>query len=596
MDRGLELGVLQQQLEIETKLHQRAEAVIAKHLSCPDRTRTLRSRVVGNAETLPLLQCYDAVNAENAAEIARLQSENDMLRRAVDSRGNEHDDATSAARVTQERAHISMEENRVRLSNYETEVAALQAHIATMQGELNASREENARYIVSDGSKKDASSRAAQQATEAVVSITELREALAVQQQENDALKKRVDAARLQEDDHRTLHETSKVQLHLASRENDDKVHELDRIRSKMVQALKQAADNHTTHLRLVEEKHRSVTEGLREEVRAHEMIAAKLRAQLSRAEFTAPSGNGTGALSMVPSVVMESQARQAQDVELKRMYTEVTTVQLQRDDAVLRFEQLTASRRIEGDDKSRELKRDLDMARLRIEELEERAHRHEHELERQRDACKTAREEHRNAVAERTRTEREKAGCAKEAETAKRMLTEAQHQLDSATADFKEQEAAASRNTRALERRHEDARREFFALRDRHTAEVEELQRAVDESRAAAADSGSKAATLFATVHEKDRVAEAGQAKCERLAAGLAAHKQQLATCDEQLSALNQRDAHRSGELRTVTLTCEQLRLENVRVGRERDRLTQECGILQQQMAKQRSGTRRAH
>jgi len=44
----------------------------------------------------------------------------------------------------------------------------------------------------------------------------------------------------------------------LVAKENEDKLQEIERLRNKMVQALKQSSENHNTHLRIVEEKHRA--------------------------------------------------------------------------------------------------------------------------------------------------------------------------------------------------------------------------------------------------------------------------------------------------------------------------------------------------
>ena len=232
-----------------------------------------------------------------------------------------------------------------------------------------------------------------------------------------------------------------------------------------------------------------------------------------------------------------------------------------------------------------RELSRALESAKMRVRELEERSDRLDAELERSREAASNARADAARNVAERGRVERERAEALRAADEARRAKDLAIAAKDGAVAAADEQSEREKRATRSLERRLEDVRHEALSQKDRHAQETEQLQRSIAELRASAKEAQQRADGMAATLAEKERLHDALAGKCERLMQGLTGHKQQLQQCDERILALSQREAQLQSELRQTGLALDQLRLENARTARERDRVVQEGQALSQQL-----------
>ena len=312
--------------------------------------------------------------------------------------------------------------------------------------------------------------------------------------------------------------EGHKIQLHLAARENDDKVQELERLRAKMSQALKQSSENHVQHLKLVEEKHRAAVESQREELRSQETIITKLRAQLARADWL-QGANKTqdSAMSLV-----DTQTRMAQEQEIKRLYSEISALTAQRDEAVFRLEAVNSSRKNDLDERLRESRRDADGLRSRVRELEERLAVLQTEHSRAVDEARVAKEECRTAQADRSRIMNEKQELVRQADQSKRAQIQAEEKAESVAQETQRQLEAEKRVVRTMERRITDMRQEDQQLRDRLTAECEDWRRQFEQTSAALRDQQQKVSELRTALSEKEKIAETLTVKCERLTQGL--------------------------------------------------------------------------
>ena len=548
-----------------------SEAEVARLRNIPDGARRELPRMESPEFAVPLLQSYEGAIAELKEQNAKLESENARLQRAVDATNGDQRVAAAAA----QRAEFTTEEAEARVRSYRAEVEGLRHQLHTTEQELVAAREQAATRVGDDANRRDVASATAKAVEERDGIIARLHGELNRLRVEHEGLEATTEKLRQHAEDERVVLESTKVQQQLLQRENDDKLQEVDRVRNKMVLALKQAADNHTTHLRLIEEKHRAVVESLREEVRAHELSAAKFRAQLSKVEWSGPNSPASpagGATS--PTAVIESQMRQAQEIELRRLYAEVAAAQQSRDDATLKLEQQAATRRVEADETTRQLRHELEAAKARVRDLEERSQRLEHENERYKEQARVAREENRAANGEKLRLESEKAAKERALEEEQR----ARVQLTSQVAAAKQQADDALDNerraTRSVQRQLDAMTRDHQAHVDRSRDEVEDLQRQVESHRSAATDSGTRVKLLEAHLTEKERAIDACVSKAERLTQGLAAHRQQLVACDERLSQMAANEEANARELRGATLVVEQMKLENARLERERERL----------------------
>ena len=542
----LEVQWLQQRLETVTQWHERAEAEIARLRQCPDQTVELRQKVERPDIAIPLLQSYDATITEKDAAINSLRMERDRIQRQLEERVNNHADVSDAAKLSEERANVAIEEYRQRFESSQEEVSQLQASVHALQQELQIVKERASSSILNEARCKDEVSKASKARDELAAAISELKATNAKLQEDNESLLRAAQALKRREEDVHGETEAQKMQLHFATRENDDKVQEIERLRNKMVQALKQAADNHTTHLRLVEEKHRSVQEQLREELRTYELTVMKLRAQLSKVDLL-PASSSVKA----PSDVLDQQLRHAQEVELKRISAENTALLMQRDDALFQIELLKQSKKTELDEQSQHRKQEIELLKHREHELEERCTRLAGELDRQKDALKRAREEFRRGIQDNSEWQHEKLDLTKKVEDARRALAQAQEATEALRVERAQQVEDAQKQIRLLERRLEDARRQEQVLKEQYFAESTDSQKALEACRMQLRESLQKLQLTQSTLNEKERLLESATLKLDRLNQGLSAHKQQLQVCDERINELQGNEQQYRSDLR---------------------------------------------
>jgi chromosome segregation ATPase len=591
-DDARRIAQLERQVAHLADLHERAESRLQRLLDSPGDVKAFKDKLRDPDIAVPLLHAYDLeidTLKDKASllltENLSLKADNEALREALD-RARSGRDGNVARQVADEREHVRSEEDLLRIKRLEKANDELLADFKTAQAELSRLREAASSSFVANSRQRDDEHRNESRVHEleqdrarllAQASDLEVRLAKAT---------KALQSFRQHDEDEQAASEAQRIQLQLLQQENDDKMQELDRLRAKMLQALHQAGDNHNTHLKIIEEKHAEALRGAREEARVHEVAAAKLRAQINRLELV-PSYSGSNALAGSPTAAIEFQARHAQDLELKRLYTELASAQLQRDDAVARLEHVSSQRRSESDERVRELSRSLESGQMRVRELEERCERLEAELDRSRELLSGARADCNRAVQDRSRADREASDALRSLEDARRAKQAALASQEAAEKLADEQVEREKRTARALERRLEGLKHDAASQKDRMTAELEQHQRTINDLRTAAKDYQQRAEALTQTLADKERAHDALVGKCDRLLHGLEAHKHQLSQCDERLLHMGQRETALAQELRAAHLAIEQLRMDAARLTKDRDRMASEGQALSQQLEK---------
>jgi chromosome segregation ATPase len=577
----MDVESLRRQLAHVTDLHERAERQLGELLGMPDRTAELRAKI-GNPDIgVPLLARYDAALAEKETTIAQLQSEVTVLRGQLEARDFAGREAGIAARTAEQRATLELDATAATRGATEAVVQQLRRSVVELQAELAAARDRVSAAMIADGHARDEIRRLSDALDSQVAAVRAANDARAEAVNEADALRRRLAAVSSSDDEAKATVEGVKIQLHLAARENDDKAQEMERLRGKMSQALKQASDNHVTHLRLVEEKHRSVVEAQREELRAQEAVVVKLRAQLARADWL----HGAAKSQDSAMTLADGHTRVAQEAEIKRLYAEVAALTAQRDEATFRLEAAAATKRGENDERMRELRRDTEQLKARVRELEERLAAATAAHARSSDEARVARDELRAATAERQRLANERRELERAAEAARRAQVAAEERAELAANDSKAQVEAERRVARALERRLNDTRSEDQHARDRLAAECDDWRRQFEAAAAAQREAGQRLAEVRAALAEKDKAAETLGVRCERLAMGLQSHKTRLVALDTKLAHAATREAQLLEQCGSVALACEEARLDAATAQRERDRAERELAVLAQQL-----------
>lgn len=531
-------------------------------------TQRLASKMYNSEIAIPLLQCYDAAILEKQEENDTLREELKKLKSKLDSTTSGHDEALHAARLSEELAKATGERLQQDHLHFQQHSELLQSEIASLKSEVQRLVESESAMKASLASEKKKSAELQREVEAVRIQHIAAEESL-------NAATKKLKSLKNQDEDERHVSETQKIQLHLVSKENDDKLLEIERLRGKMVHALKQQQENHATHLKIVEEKHRGAMEALREEHRAQEVQLLKLRAQLARVNVS-PGGNGQLTVRSTAEV-LDSQSRHAQDMEVKRLYAELTAAQLQRDDAVYRFEQLLTNRRAEAEDRTSDIRRELESQRLRTRELEERCERLEGELNQTRDQLRSVKEKAKNLQSEVLTVQAEKESFGRRAEESKKLAARLEAQVESLRAEKDEAVAAEKKTLRAMERKMDELRQEEQTIREKLKIAADEAERRWEAAQQQLHDLQSSKQTLLIQLSDKDRVIEQNNSKADKLSVGIKACKEQLMQCDERLVAYANLEQQWKRDARHLALQMEQLKMEVIRATREKDRLLHE-------------------
>ena len=532
-----------------------------------------RNRMLNPDIAIPLLQCYDATIEEKSNEIEALKAELRKAQSRSESIGADRVDLENQLKVSNMQISEMLQNERRTAEDSTRSILAMQSEIALLRQQLAEMHE----------SRSSLQSRVEKEAVHTKELLDKLAEQGKKLEDAESALasaKKQLQNAKLQDDDGQSLLETQRIQLALISKENDDKVHEIERLRNKMGQMLKQSEDNHLSHLRIVEEKHKHVVESLREEVRAQEMTVLKLRAQLSRADIMPGANGGNGVVSLAgahrPTTadVLDSQSRQAQDFEIKRLASELTSAQLMRDDALFRLDQLNLTRRQDADDRFAEAKRDLEVARSRAKECDERAERLQRELNSASESLRTARDKLKFSQAETAKVAHERETLQKKYDELKKTVSDKEEQLQVAVQDKADAVESATRASSQLERRLEESRREMQSLREKFSINLNDAERAKETLTRENRELFQSLQVAQGALRDKDREVETANSKIGWLLKGLTQHKQQITECDQRLQSYAAQEAQSRGELKEAVVQLTHCKMELARCMRDRDRL----------------------
>ena len=541
-------------------------------------TEKLRQKMSNPEIAIPLLQCYDATIKAKEDEVEKLNREVDRLRGQNGLQLGTDREVVENARVAEETAKEAIHRAEQEIRHSQQQVQRLLAENATLKEKINAQSEDDNR--LHNARKKDK-----QEIAELQEQISEFRKRCAQMETDMAIMDKKLKSRRDVDDSERNATEAQKVQVHLLQKENDDKVQEIERLRQKMVQAIRQAAENHASHLKILEDKHRSSMEAVRDEVRAHEVTILKLRAQFSRLDVLGGGGGvvsgalvtiggGSGRVEYSPSDTLTKHAYELQEVELRRLTAEVTSLQIQRDDALYKLEQVSAQRKSQESEALRNCRKDLEVSKSRAVDLEERNQSLQDKVAELRDAVREAKdkqdEAERNrdaAIQQLQRTRDESRDMDRKIQSQELRLHEAEVKLKTSTED-------ADRRIQNAEARAEEVRKDEAVRRDRITAQLNESQRMVEELRNDNSALLSRLSAAEGGLMERQRSVEALQQKVEHLSSVVDTLHQQLQQSEDRVSAYTHQEAMMRDDLRTMALDCERLRLENIRGVREVERL----------------------
>ncbi|KPI85122.1 hypothetical protein ABL78_5815 [Leptomonas seymouri] len=547
----------------------------------PSAMQEMRQRMLDPDIAIPLLQCYDAVIEEKSEEVNRLRKEVMELQSELDAFHRDQLDVSSAVRMAEDLAKSVQGKASVEVQRYVTAVKQLQEEVVRMRLEVTRAL--------------DAENAATQNALHATEKAASLGKALeAAKQEAAEAQEARQAAERKwgqqaqRAGEEQTGLVVLQVQQQLLQQENADKSQELERLRAKMVQALRQTSDNHAAHLRIVEERHRMVVEDLRSVNRTQELEMLKLRAQLARWDPSNPSnlslsghGSGTGSSLRTQSTaeLLEAQARQAREMEVKRLYGEVSALQLQRDDALRQYEQLTSRLQRDRDQQLQEAQRQLQSAQRNLSDLRVRCEELEETRSTQEVSLRQTREELRQA-----QQDAQQARFSLDSQT--RKLKSLQQQLEDATvrvAAAEEERKSATEHdqtrTRELEASVAQALQDVQASKERAYAEVEETQRRYEQLQYNHLQAQEQLRERQQALDRKERACSIMELQVGRLEEGLEAHKRRLAESDRRIQLLETQLSEARQQQRSSCLSLEQFKIQNAQLSRARDQL---AGMLQ--------------
>ncbi|EPY18901.1 hypothetical protein STCU_09717 [Strigomonas culicis] len=273
---------------------------------------------------------------------------------------------------------------------------------------------------------------------------------------------------------------------------------------------------------------------------------------------------------------LLDAQARQAQEMELKRMYTELSSLQIERDDAVLRYEQLSTNLRREHDMQQQESRRERQALQRRLDELRVRCDKLEaskYDVESQ---TVPLRERLAKAQAEAERTRVETTALQQTLDDTRRKLGDA----EMAAAALREelQTSVATERGRAdlLEQRVQEVLRDLQDAKDRALAEAQQAvrDRELLQRQYSAAVQNIQAAQN--ALHRSEREVVSLQAQLERLGEALRLHKQQIKSNDEGVLGLQRELEQARLRERTHLLAVEQLKVDNARLLRAQGRMAE--------------------
>ncbi|KAG5481988.1 hypothetical protein LSCM1_05701 [Leishmania martiniquensis] len=575
-----ELRQLRERLRVSDEWNVRLQCQLQALLRLPhNEVEEMRERMQDPDIAIPLLQCYDAVIQEKTEEVQRLRSEAADLQSRLDAFQKDHLDVSNAVRMAEELAKSVQGKATSEVQRYLEAVRGLQEELVRLRIEM-------ARALDAENAAKQDALRTAERATSLERALEAAKQTASTAAAAREAAERKLKLWEQQAEEEQTGSAVQAVQLQLMTEENANKSHELDRLRAKLAQALRQASENHAAHLRIVEERHRMIVEDLRNANRTQELEVLKLRAQLARWDTAHPSRTGgAGAAASAPTSslrlqstaeLLETQTRQAQEMEVKRLYGEVSALQLQRNDAIRQCEQRTARLQRECDQQVQDVQRQLQSAqrslsevRSRCETLEETNAAQETSLRKARDELRQAKQDGQQHRLSAERQVHKLASAEKQLAEVKERLGALQEENQNAARKARERASETEANVAG-------ALQEAQSARERAYAEVGEVQRRYEQLRAQHAKLQDHLREREAALVKKDRERSILAAQMSRLEDGLEAHKRRVLESERRAQLLEQQLAETRQQQRDSFLSLEQVKLQNTQLMRTRDQLAE--------------------
>ncbi|KAG5508774.1 hypothetical protein JKF63_05272 [Porcisia hertigi] len=574
-----ELQQLRERLHVSDEWNVRLQHQLQELLQLPhSEVQSMRQRMQNPEIAIPLLQCYDAVIHEKTDEVERLRRETADLQTQLDAFHKDQLDVSNAVRMAEELAKSVQGKATAEVQRYLDAVHELQEELVRLRLEMR-------RALEAENTAKQDALRTSARASSLEAALEAAKQATLKAEAGREAAERKARMHEQHDDEEQMSSVMQKAQLQLMNQVNAEKAQELEQLRAKMTQALRQSSDNHSAHLRVVEERHRMVVEDLRSVNRTQELEILKLRAQLARWDPTNPSGAGRGVGASLASTslrfqstaeLLESQTRQAQEVEVKRLYGEVSALQMQRDAALRQCEQLTARLQRDHDEQLQDAQRQLQSAQRSLSEVRSRCEELEETKTAQEAALRKARDEVRQV-------QQDSQQCRLAADSHARKLASAQQQLAEANERFsalleEKQRAVREAQERAseLEANVAQTLQEIQSAKGRAYAEVEEVQSRHEQLRQQQLKLQDELREREAALATKERERSILAVQIERLEEGLEAHKRQIRELLRRVQQLEQQLTETRQQQRDSFLSLEQMKLHNAQLTRARDQLAE--------------------
>ncbi|KAK7194087.1 hypothetical protein NESM_000321400 [Novymonas esmeraldas] len=576
-----ELRQLRERLRTSDEWNVRLQHQLQDLLQLPrNEVLDMRHRMQDPDVAIPLLQCYDAVIAEKTEEVARLRREVADAQQQLSAFRRDELDVSNAVRMAEELARSVQGKAAADVQQYVEAVRGLQEELVRLRMEMT-------RALDAEHTSRQAAQRATERVTALETALEEATRAAATADAARDAALRQVKQQTQQAGEEQTGVVVQRVQLQLASQEKADQAQELERLRARMALALRQSSDNHAAHLRIVEERHRMIVEDLRSASRTQELELLKVRAQLARWDPSAQhasvgrvGGASTASTSSMrlqsTAELLDAQTRQAQAMEVQRLYGEVAALQLQRDDAVRQYEQLNARLQRDRDQELQEAQRQLHSAQRGLAEARTRCEELEETRATQEAALRKAREELRLAQQEAQQHRLGADSNARKLASVQQQLTEVQQRLSALQDEKQSAVRLAQERASELEANVARALQDVQGAKERAYAEVSEVQRRYEQLRLLHTKTVDELRERDGVVAAKERERAIAAAQLVRLEDGLAAHKTRVATADRRVQQLEQQLADARLQQRGNIVSLEQLKLQNSQLTRTRDQLTE--------------------
>lgn len=560
---GQHAQTLRQRLEMTEEWNVRLQHQLQELLDLPQcEVEALKERMQNPEIALPLLQCYDAAIQEKEDRIAVLMKEVEELRLQVEAKGRREKEWADDVEVTegildkvQRKGQAAVQEQIDRCREMELEMQQMRME---MRRALEAAT--NAEKRAEDAERSHA--QLSQSLEHALASKRELEDALETLRRAN-----RQHSSVLREGE--LERETQRVKVHALTRDNEEKLKELEMVRVKMMNSLRQAGENHATHLRVVEERHRLAVEDLRQANRTHELEILKLRSQLARLDPNNAVGAQLSRLRDGSSTtsLLENQVRQAQDLEIKRLYAELGNMQRQRDEALDRAHQHGSILQEKERGLLEDHRREYLSVQKRVQDLRTALDHKSAACGRLEVEVVDCREKLHTAESEILRLRLSRDSLQRQVEELKRLSEEKIVRAEESVNESVEKRRKDSERIEAAERRVDEVLSDLQRSRDvfRRESAAHERERSGLQDQLAA--TRKQLQETEQTLGKRDREHEVLSLQMQKLKESIETHRKQLLQSDAKLVETHRNFEELKRQQRTSLIALEQLKLENGRL-----------------------------